>query len=110
MRAYLIDEISPDHMEKINDFLKKNGMPSNLDQIFWIKIPEDYLNETQSEHTNCQPHVFAVEIGSDWVKLEFFVRSHTKMECTCTRYCTTKQMSYVIKFANGMIEKLGIAT
>jgi hypothetical protein len=110
MRAYLIDEIQPEHMQRIKDFLENNTLQSNLDKIAWVKIPDDILSEIQLEHRNCQPHVFAVERGLDWVKLEFFVRTLTNMGCKCIGYCTPPQMNYVIKFAHRMIEQAGIKT
>jgi len=41
MRSYLIDEISPPDMKKVTEFLKENCAASNLDQLFWVKIPQD---------------------------------------------------------------------
>lgn len=110
MRAYLIDEISPSDMEKINGFLKKNAVPSSLNQIFWVRIPGDLLSSSQFEHSGCQPHVFAVELGSNWVKLEFLVRSLKNMHCTCQGYCTQSQQEYIINFTHGMLERLVIRT
>jgi hypothetical protein len=110
MRAYVIDEISPGDMRKVEGFLKENAISSGLGQIFWVKIPEDLLTATQFEHRGCQPHGFAVELGRDRVKLEFFVRSLTRMRCECPGYCTESQRNYVIHFAHRMIEQLGIRT
>lgn len=110
MRAYLIDEISSSDMGKINGFLKQNAITSKLDQIFWVLIPEDLLNEAQFNHRNCQPHAFAVELGQDWVRLEFLVRSQKDMRCTCSGYCTPQQMDFIIRFAHGMLDGLGIKT
>ena len=110
MRSYLIDEISPPALEKIGGFLNKNAISSNLDQIFWVQIPDDLLGATQFQHQNCQPYVFAVELGTDWIKLEFFVRSMKSMRCTCSDYCTTQQESYIISFAQSLIEQLDIKT
>ncbi len=108
MRAYLIDEISAPDMEKITGFLKKNAIPSKIAQVLWVKIPDDLLKKVQYEHRNCRPHVFAVELGSNWIKLEFFVRSLKNMRCACPAYCTRQQRDYIINFANNMIENLGI--
>jgi hypothetical protein len=110
MRAYLIDELSSTGMEKITSFLTKNAIRSNLDKIFWIRIPDDLLSETQLEHPDCQPHVFAAELGQGWIKLEFFVRSSKNMQCTCHGYCTSQQSSYIIDFASDMIKQLKIRT
>jgi hypothetical protein len=110
MRAYLIDELSSAGMEKITGFLKKNAINSNLDEIFWIRIPDGLLSETQLRHRDCRPHVFAAELGPGWIKLEFFVRSSKKMQCSCQGYCTSEQITYVTEFAADMIKQLGIRT
>lgn len=110
MRSYLIDELSPAGMEKITEYLTKNALRSNLDKIFWVPIPESLLNKTQREHLECRPHVFAAEIGPDWIKLEFFLRSSKNMRCICQGYCTSKQTAYVTRFAADMIKDLGIRT
>lgn len=110
MRAYIIDEISRSDMEKINSFLKETAIAANLDQIFWVPIPDDLLSDIQFKHSNCRPHVFAVELGSDWVKLEFFVRSLKTLQCTCPAYCSAQQRDYVIEFTHNMIENLGVRT
>ena len=110
MRAYLIDEIHPSQMEKIHDFLKKNAISSRLDDIFWVKIPENLLSNIQLEHINCRPHVFTVELGAEWIKLEFFVRSLSTMRCSCIGYCTEAQRNYILDFAHNTIDSLGINT
>ncbi|RLB86193.1 MAG: hypothetical protein DRH15_02220 [Deltaproteobacteria bacterium] len=110
MRAYLIDEISSSDMKKIRGFLSEHALKSSLSAIFWVKIPDDLLNSTQFAHANCRPHVFAVELGDHWVKLELYVRSLNTMRCSCPDYCTESQRNYVIQFANNMLEQLGIRT
>ena len=110
MRSYLVDEIVPSDIEKICAFLKENATPSGLEQLFWVKVPQDLLNETQFEHTDCQPHAFAVEVGEDWVKLEFLIRSMKNMRCTCPAYSTEQQQQFIINFALGMLKQLDIGT
>ncbi len=110
MRSYLIDEISPRDIKKIGKFLKKNALSSSLDRIFWIQIPEELLTEEQLQHKECRPYICALELGSDWLKLEFLVRSSRNMMCTCSNYCTERQRNFVIEYANRMIEELGVRT
>ncbi len=110
MRSYLIDEISPYDINKINDFLKKNTIPSSLDKIFWIKIPDELLTEIQLKHTECKPHICALELGRDWIKLELYIRSSKNIKCSCAGYCTTEQRDFVIRYANKMIDELGVRT
>jgi len=110
MKAYVLDEIAAENMEKITRFLKKNTLRSAMEKVFWVKFPEDLLSPMQFQHPGCQPHVFAVEVGSDWVKLEFFVRSLETMKCDCTAYCTNPQRDYIINFADRMLDQLDIGT
>lgn len=110
MRAYLIDELPPSKIKEIRGFLKKNAISSSLDQIFWVRIPDDLLNETQFQHRMCQPHVFAVELGLDWLKLELFVRSLKTMRCDCPGYCTPVQKDFIFNFADEMIAQLNLCT
>jgi hypothetical protein len=110
VRAYLIDEIHSRDMDHVKGFLKENAIRSSLDEIFWVQIPDDLLSETQYLHAQCRPHVFAVELGSDWIKLELFVRSLKSLRCDCQDYCTSGQRDYVFRFAEGIIERLDIRT
>ena len=110
MRAYLIDEISPENLEKSRDFLKETAIQSSMESVFWVRVPEDLLSESQFEHRDCRPHVFAIELGQDWIRLEFFVRSSKNMRCTCPGYCTRQQREFVINFAHSMIEDIGMRT
>jgi len=110
MRAYLIDEIGGQDVERLREFLKEHAIRSSLDQIFWVPVPDDLLSETQYLHVQCRPHVFAVELGPDWIKLEFFVRTLKSMRCECPAYCTPVQRDYILRFADGIIEQLHIRT
>jgi len=110
MRYYLIDEISRADIDKINDFLNHSAMRSELEKLFWIKIPRDLLSEVQYQHVQCGPHVFAVELGNDWIKIEFFIRNLMDLQCTCQDYCTSQQKDFLMNFAQKMIEDLGIKT
>ena len=110
MRYYLIDEISRADIDKINDFMNQSAMRSKLEKLFWIKIPRDLLSEVQYQHVQCGPHVFAVELGNDWIKIEFFIRNLKDLQCTCQDYCTSQQKDFLINFAQKMIDDLGIKT
>lgn len=110
MRAYLIDEIRDQEMDRVREFLKQHAIHSSLEQIFWVRIPDDLLDETQYLHRQCRPHVFAVELGQDWIKLELFVRTLKSMRCDCPGYCTPGQRDYIFRFADGMVEQLKIRT
>lgn len=110
MIAYLIDEISPEDMRKVQAFLREHAVQSSLEHLFWIELPQDILSEEQFAHRGCGPHVFAVETGPDFVKMEFFIRSMRSLRCSCPGYCTPQQRAFVIQFAHHMLEVLHIRT
>jgi hypothetical protein len=110
MKYYLIDEINGTDMERIFRFLRENGKVSGLDRIFWINVPEKYLNEIQSCHPDCKPYVFAVELGAGMVKAEFFIRTLKDMNCSCSGYSDIKQSQFIMLFMDEMIRKLKIRT
>jgi hypothetical protein len=106
----MIDELSPQDLEALRGFLKANAIPSEMEGIFWVALPEDILSDVQVAHRRCRPHVVAVELGRDWIKLEFFVRTLTDMRCHCQGYCTPRQRDFVLRFADGAVSSLGIRT
>lgn len=110
MRAYFINEISKEDLSRISGFLRERVLPSPLEGLFWGRIPEDRLDETQARHAECHPHVFGIEIGQDWVKLEFFIRSLSDMRCSCSGYATKAQLEYILEFTHTMIQELGVST
>jgi hypothetical protein len=110
MRSYLIDEISPSDMEKINACLKECALSSDLNQLFWVRLPEDRLTEPQSKHRDCHPFVFAIELGKDWIKAECLIRSLNNMKCEAQSYCDPRQLDFIIEFIHRIITELGIET
>ncbi|MFC1819907.1 hypothetical protein ACFLZG_02325 [Thermodesulfobacteriota bacterium] len=110
MRCYLIDEISLSGMEKIDRFLKENNLRSEMEKLFWVEIPKAYLNEKQSRHRKCQPYIFAIELGYDWIKAEYFIRNSKDLRCSCSGYCNTKQRDFISDYMESVIEELNIRT
>jgi hypothetical protein len=110
MRSYLIDEISKVNMEKIDAHLMKHAVRSGIEKLFWVKIPDDILTDVQYQHQDCRPHVFAVELGTDWMKLELFVRSLKGFRCRCSSYCSSPQRDFIFNYADQLIETLEIQT
>ncbi|MFO7783945.1 MAG: hypothetical protein ACQET7_00065 [Thermodesulfobacteriota bacterium] len=110
MRAYTINEISRDDLAKITGFLQEHALSSPLEGLFWGRVPDELLDERQAAHPDCRPHVFGIEVGEDWINLEFFIRSLPDMQCPCSGYATRRQLDFIIEFAHSMIQDLGIRT
>ncbi len=97
-------------MALVADFLESHALKSRLEGMFWGRIPDDLLSPRQYEHSDCRPHVFGIELGDDWIKLELYVRSLEDMRCACAGYATRPQQDFIIHFALAMIRDLGIRT
>jgi hypothetical protein len=110
VKHYYIDEIVSEDVEKIRDFLNENADLSSIEDLFWVHLTEDILGEIQYEHKGCRPYCFAVELGEGFVKFELLIRSRNSYKCSCTGYATPVQRDFIINFADGMIERLGIRT
>jgi hypothetical protein len=109
MRQFLLDEIPHRHMEAIEEYLKKKTIPSGLEKIFWLEIPENLLSPIQGEHQACGPHYLAVELGQDFLKFEFLVRCRKRLRCDCVQYATQVQEAYLLDFARALIQTIGLS-
>lgn len=108
MKSYLIDEISPSDMKRVREELERRGLMSGLADIFWVRVPEELLSETQLLHRGCAPHVFAMEAAKDRIKAEFFVRSLQNMTCACNALFTPPQIHFAMSYADRLLEELGV--
>ncbi len=110
MRTYLIDEIKPEFIQKIRDhFTNNSSCESPIDDIYWIKMPENLLTATQKEHlTQCGPYVMSLEIGDTWVKLELLVRPPNVLNCSCMNYATPEQRKFGMDFLEDVFQELEI--
>jgi hypothetical protein len=110
MKYYIIDEISASHMEKIEGYLRENAIGSEMEKIFWVELPNDILTGTQYSHKDCKPHVFAIEMSRDKIKLELFTRSLKGLSCECQSYSSQQQREFIFKYVENMIDSLSIRT
>ena len=110
MRSYLADELLPSDIKKIDEFLRQHAMISPLERCYWARLPEDLLSHIQARHAACQPHVFAIELGDDRMKMEFYIRSLKNMSCSCQNYCTPEQRTFILNLADRIITDLEIRT
>jgi hypothetical protein len=110
MRQYLVDELGRSEMEAIRGYLKERTTPSTLDEIFWLEIPQGLLSPLQGEHRDCGPHHLAIEVGKDFIKFEFLVRSRKRFRCECLGYATASQEDFAMAFARRLIQDLNLKT
>ncbi|MEW6185140.1 MAG: hypothetical protein AB1585_05300 [Thermodesulfobacteriota bacterium] len=110
MRQLLMDEISRPKMKAVETYLPQRAVPSGMEKIFWLELPDDLLSPLQMEHKGCGPHYLAVETGKDFVKFEFLVRCRNRFRCDCIGFATPDQERFLLDFAREMVRELEITT
>ena len=108
MRQFLVDEITRRQIEEIESYLKQKTVPSGLEKIYWLEVPEDLLSELQWEHRECGPHYLAIEMGKDFLKFEFLVRGRRLLRCDCVQYATPAQETFLLNFVHTLIQALDL--
>ena len=110
MRQYLLDEIARVDIPRVREYLNQHTLASSLADIWWVDLQEDLLSPEQFSHPDCRPFRFAVELGDDFVRFEFLIRSRETMRCACIGYATRQQRDFILAFADRLVEDLGLRT
>ena len=108
MRQYLIDELRPDAVKRVQKYLSEHCEKSTLDSLYWLQIPDDMLSPEQYTHKECQPHCAGIEVGDRFVSFELLVRSRNSLKCNCIAYATPQQRQFILSFADRMAEETGV--
>ncbi len=110
MRQYLLDEINRSDYQRLRDYLTEHAQASGLQDIWWVDLPEDLLSPEQFAHQDCQPFRFAIELGDEYLRIEFLIRSRNTMRCSCIGYATRQQRDFILAFADRLVEELKLKT
>ena len=110
MRQYLLDEIRRPDISRIRDYLHEHAQPSGLEGIWWVELADDLLSDTQQSHPQCRPFIFGIELGKDFLKFEFLIRSRQTMRCPCIGYATRGQRDFILAFADRLVQDLSLST
>ena len=110
MRQYLLDEISRSDYPRLRDYLSERAQASGLQDVWWVDLPVDLLSPDQFEHQDCQPFRFAVELGDEYLRIEFLIRSRNTMRCSCIAYATCQQRDFILAFVDRLVGDLSLRT
>ncbi|MBT8351296.1 MAG: hypothetical protein KJO26_08700 [Deltaproteobacteria bacterium] len=110
MKQYVIDELRPDDHKKLKAYLEENLNSSDLDGIYWIPLEQKDLTDVQAGHIDCQPFYFAIELKPETLACELLIRTKSRVRCECIRYATSRQLRWLVRFVDGIFDKLKIIT
>ncbi len=110
MRAYTVEELTPESIEKVVKRCRDMGCESSLTDLFWLPLPKSLLTEEQQTHDDeCGPHSLSLECGPDFLRMELLVRGRGPIRCSCISYCTSEQRAHMIDYLDGMLKELDIS-
>lgn len=108
MKQYVIDELRPEDHEKIKAWLEDNLQHSPLGDLYWLPLDGDLLSEVQRDHTDCGPHVFALELSPVRLSCELLVRTRKRVTCNCIGYATDRQFLWLVRRMDALFEAAGV--
>lgn len=108
MKQYVIDELRPEDHEKITAWLADNLERSPIGDLYWLPLDDKILSEVQQAHTDCGPHMFALELSSQRLSCELLVRTRKRVTCPCIAYATDDQFLWLVRRVDRLFEAAGV--
>ncbi len=109
MRTYRIEDLAPEHVERLARALDARGQGSGMDGLYWFTLPRDMLSAEQMEHApDCGPHVLSLEILDGGLSLELLVRARGRLRCSCVCYANPAQRAWGMDTVDTLLRELDI--
>ena len=108
MKQYVIDELRPEDHDKIQTWIADNLEHSPLGDLYWLPLDDAPLSDLQQAHTECGPHVFALELSHQSLSCELLVRTRKRVSCNCIGYATEEQFLWLIRRVDALFEAAGV--
>jgi len=105
MRQFVIDELSREERDNLDNYMKRSLKPGGMEGMFWLPVPEDLLAEAQQGHEECGPFFFGLELAEKKLIIELLVRSQSNLHCSCISYATKAQRDYLLGFLDSMLQE-----
>jgi len=110
MKQYVIDQLREYDFLALEAHLNDHAEGGDLPGIYWVPIPQELYEVTQSEHADCQPFYFAVSLDRRAISFELLIRTRLRLRCGCIRYANRAQRDYILAYADGLFEQLKLIT
>jgi hypothetical protein len=108
MKQYVIDQLQENDFLSLKEHLDKNLENTMLEGIYWVDLPEELYTDMQRQHQSCQPYYFAVNLNFRQIGFEWLIRSRQTLHCPCMAYADSRQLDFIVQYADTLLEKLKI--
>ena len=103
MRQFVIDQLSREERDNLENYLKRTLRQGPVDGIFWLELPVDLWGEAQQGHEACGPFYLGVELTENTLIVELLVRSQSNLHCSCICYATQAQREFLLRLLDTML-------
>jgi hypothetical protein len=110
MKQYVIDQLRERDFLILQDHLNSHAEAGELPGIYWVQVPETLYEGLQCEHTDCQPFYFAINLDHRSISFELLIRTRQALRCGCILYATQQQRDFIMAYADGLFQQLGLKT
>lgn len=112
MRSILFDELNYTEIEAVTEYMEKEAIPSGLEGLYWIPLPEEFWNVIQheglkEEGREASGFKLAAEVGQEWVRFELLVRSGSLIN-TGGGPADSRQVMFILSWADKMARELNL--
>ena len=109
MRTYRIEDLLPEHVERLARALDAKGLGSGMEGLYWFTLPPDLLSAEQMEHApECGPHLLSLELLDEGLSLELLVRARGRLRCSCVCYADAAQRAWGMETVDALLRELDI--
>jgi hypothetical protein len=110
MKQYVVDELRPEDHRKLKDFLDAHFAVPRFTDLYWVPLDEQFYEDIQKSHLDCQPFYFALELTSERLACEMLVRTNNRIRCQCIQYATDSQRNWLMQVVDAWFDRLEIIT
>ena len=111
MRSYYIDEFVPGELDRLVERLESMELSAGVEDLYWLPVPKKLLTPIQQEHAReCGPHVLALEILDEGLRLELLVRARNRLRCECVAYAEQRLVNHMILYLHALLDELKITS
>jgi hypothetical protein len=103
LKSTILDELTNDELLKCINYLEKHTIKSNIENLYWLHIPDEFLNKNQINSIKYDgKYKIAIELGKSWIKIEYLIRNNNLYNNKNTKI-TFKIEKFISNFYKKMI-------
>ncbi|MBQ4132541.1 MAG: hypothetical protein IJD04_02260 [Desulfovibrionaceae bacterium] len=106
MQEDIVIDCSSEQLAGLKACLDNLGFRSSLPDLYWLPVPDEFLNDLQQEHKeDCGPYAMALELSGNSVTLEMLVRAQNQLHCACIALADEELAQHMHDYVSLLLSK-----